>query len=191
MWTAVLALVSAIIGAVLVGSYEHWRDWYYRPILQIDYAGPDANKVDGDRWKDGKQILEVYIRARIRNIGRLPAKNCLVYLTDLRAVQVSGTTPTSFHDPSPLGWAGWRFTPRDIPRDIPFYVDIMRVSKETPGWLISVQQLFDNQEKLKYYSGTYRFELTATADNAEPVKFSIDVTYAKDWNGLRAVPSKI
>ena len=40
---------------------------------------------------------------------------------------------------------------------------------------------------VKNYSGTYRFQLTVTADNAEPATCEVDVTYAGNWNDLRAV----
>jgi hypothetical protein len=186
--TAVLAFGSAIVGAVLHGTYQHLRDWYGRPRLQIDYEGKDgANKVDVDYHSGEKHVAEVYIRARIQNLGKRPAKNCLVFLTALTEVHQSGTTPTSFYDATPVAWPGWKFSPKDIPRGIPFYVDIMKVSKHTSGWLISVEHLYASHEKLKNYSGTYRFQLTATADNAAPVTYEIDVTYNQNWNNLRAV----
>ena len=65
----------------------------------------------------------------------------------------------------------------------------MKVSKHTSGWIISVEYLFPSQQGLRNYSGAYRFELTATADNADPVTYEIDVTYEKDWHNLRAVPA--
>jgi hypothetical protein len=61
----------------------------------------------------------------------------------------------------------------------------MKVSKNSPGWMISVEQLFPSQ--LREYSGTYRFQLTATADNALPVVFEIDVAY--DRTGTIYEPS--
>ena len=61
-----------------------------------------------------------------------------------------------------------------------FFVDLLRVSKHDPGWLLSVGQLFSSQGSLKTYSGTYRFQLTVTADNAEPATCEVDVTYARE-----------
>ncbi len=187
--TAVIAFGSAIVGAVLHGIYQHLRDWYGRPRLRIDYQGTvGANYVDLDYHRQGENIAEIYIRARIRNIGRRPAKNCLVFLTAIREVHPSDTTQASFYDPTAVAWAGSKFSPRDIPRGIPFYVNVVKVSKHTSGWLIAVENLYGNEEKLKYYRGTYRFQLTATADNAEPITYEIDVTYNGDWHNLRAVP---
>jgi hypothetical protein len=188
---AIISLVSGAVGAILAFISQPLRDWLYRAILTIDYEGnDDANKIEVGYLKDGKQIDEVYIRARIRNEGKRPAKNCQVFLTDLEEVHQSGTTPTSFYDPTPVAWAGWKFSLRDIPRSIPFYVDIMKVSKHTSGWLISVENLYGNQDKLQNYRGTYRFQLTATADNAKSVIYEIDVMYDGDWHNLRAIPHK-
>jgi hypothetical protein len=181
-----VAAGSAIAGGLVTGFYEHWRDWYERPKLQLDYEGTDGNRIEADRTEAGHLISEIYIRARVRNTGRRAAKDCVVFLTAITEVHPGGkTTPTPYHDAMPLGWPGWKFSPRDIPRGVEFYVDVMKVSKNSPGWMISVERLFT--DRLRDYSGTYRFQLTAIADNALPVVFEIDVTYNQDWHNLRAV----
>jgi hypothetical protein len=150
--------------------------------LQIDYEGSAANKIETN--------TDVFIRARARNTGPGTAKNARVLLTSLKEVHPSGaTTPTSFHDSKLLPWAGFDFKPRDLPSSpyAHFYVDLMRVSKHEPGWIFCVQQVFASQSNLKDYKGTYRFNLTLTADNAKPVTFEVDVTYFGDWHNLRAV----
>jgi hypothetical protein len=81
------------------------------------------------------------------------------------------------------------YAPRHTPAPgVHFYVDLMRVSKHQPGWLFCVEKLLASQAGLKDYSGTYRFQLTLTDDNAEAATCEVDVTYAKDWHNLRAVP---
>src|SRR5437879_783523 len=137
--TIVIAVVgagAAIVGGLLSGAYQHCRDHFSRPKLAIDYEDTPANKVE--------TVAEVYIRARVRNIGGRMAKGAQVFLTSLKEVQTSGkTTATSLRDSMPLAWAGWKFTPRDIPPapNVHFYVDLTRVSKHDPGWLISVENL--------------------------------------------------
>jgi hypothetical protein len=127
---------------------------------------------------------------RVRNIGSETSKNARVFLTSLKEVHQSGvTTPTSLHDATPLPWAGWDFEPRDLPPspEANHYVDLMRVSKHEPGWIICAQQVFADQAKLRRYRGTYRFHVTLTADNAEPATCAVDVNYLGDWHNLRAV----
>ena len=172
---------AAIAGGLLSGAYQHCRDLYEQPKLQIDYEGTRVNKAETDN--------EIYIRARVRNSGRRTAKGARVFLTSLSEVQPTGILhPTSLHDSKPLAWSGWTFAPRDIPpaSRVHFYIDLMRVSKHEPGRLFSVEQLFASQTALQKYSGTYRFQLTLTADNAKPATCEIDVTYKQDWNSLRA-----
>jgi hypothetical protein len=54
-------------------------------------------------------------------------------------------------------------------------------------WNICVSQLFSGGDDIRSYSGTYRFQLTATADEAEPVTLNVEVTYDQNWHNLRAV----
>jgi hypothetical protein len=184
-----ISALAAIVGGLLSGAYQEWRDYREQPKLLLDYEGTaGSNKVDVEYKKGEQQIAEIYIRVRIRNVGRRAAKNCLVFLVGVKEVHPSGLTSTSFYDAQPLAWPGWSFPPRDVPMGVDFYVDLMKVSKHSPGWLISVERHFADQESLKNYSGTYRFQLMATAENAEPYLFEIDVTYDKDWHNLRAVP---
>jgi hypothetical protein len=155
--------------------------------LQIDYKGIDgANKVETES--------DVFIRARVRNIGSETYKNARVFLTSLKEVHQSGvTTPTSLHDATPLPWAGWDFKPRDLPPspDANHYVDLMRVSKHEPGWIICAQQVFADHDKLKRYRGTYRFHVALCADNAILTTCGVDVSYYGDWHNLRAVAAPI
>jgi hypothetical protein len=186
------ALVGGLLGGLLSGAYQHCRDWFSRPKLQIDYKETSANKVEiAYKKDDSTDVADIYIRARVRNTGRRTAKGAQVFLTSLKEVHPSGsTTATSFHDSMPLSWAGWNFKPRDIPpaSSVHFYVDLMRVSKHQPRWFFTVENLLSSHAGLENYSGTYRFQLTLTADNAKPAICEIDVTYAKDWHSLRAVP---
>ncbi len=186
--TLTVALVSggaAIAGGLLSGAYQHARNHWTRPKLQVDYEGSDGNKVDSEIKKGEKVVSEIYIRVRVRNGGRSVAKGCRLFLTALHEVHVSGVTQTNWYDSMPLPWAGWDFTPRDVPSGPEFYVDVVKVSKDYSDWIFF--KLFASQTNLKNYRGTYRFRLLATADNADPVVREIDVTYDGDWHNLRAV----
>jgi hypothetical protein len=142
MEIAIVGAGAAIVGGLLSGAYQHWRDWYYRPVLQIDYQDTAPYKVEIISEKiDGIDPGEIYIRARVRNTGRRTAKGARVFLASLQEVLHSGTPQTSFHDAKPLALSGWDFTPRDIPPapGVHFYVDLMKVLKQ-PGWIFSVEK---------------------------------------------------
>jgi hypothetical protein len=161
------------------------------PKLSIDYKGAPANKTEARFTKnDGVTVDEIYIRVRVRNLGKQTAKGARVFLTDLHEVQNGIVSQKSFvWDSLQLGWAGWDFDPKDVPQGVSFYADVMRVSKQTSGWLLSVQKMrLANDADLVHYSGTLRFQVTVTADNAAPASCELDVIYNQDWHSLRAVP---
>ncbi len=158
-----------------------------QPKLEVDYEGTEANKVEAHYKRDQTNVDEIYIRVRVRNLGQRTAKGSRVFLTRLREI-TADTTSVAIHDSLQLPWAGWLFEPRDIPPGVSFYADLMRVSKHTSGWIFSVQKKFAIRPEMEQYSGTYRFRVTVTADNAVPAVCEVDVTYKQDWHTLRAVP---
>jgi hypothetical protein len=179
---AIIGAVGGLSGGLFSGAYQHLRDWLTRPQLLIDYEGKEgANQVTVSDT--------IYIRARVKNNGRQIARSCRVFWTGLEEVHPSGaTTEAPFHDPLVLEWAGWSFVLLDVPAGVSFYVDVLRVLKDQPGWKFSVKYLFTSEEHLVDYRGTYRFHLMVTADNATPASCEIDVTYNGHWQSLRAVP---
>ena len=132
------------------------------------------------------KISEVYIRACVRNVGLSPAQNCRLYMTGLDEKRGDHLEKTAFQDARPIAWAGWKFEPRVVPNGVDFYVDVVRVNKAVPGWIFSVE-LFSSEETLMTYRGIYRFHLLATADNATPVPFSLDVNYEGDWHYFKGL----
>jgi hypothetical protein len=111
-----------------------------------------------------------------------------VFLVALNEVHPSGkTTPAALHDSLMLAWAGYHFEPRDVPRGLWFFADVIRVSKHQSEWVFSVDKLFAQHFHLKDYRGTYRFHLMVTGDNTTPATCEVDVTYDGDWHSLRAL----
>ena len=183
--------VAGVAGRVLSGIFPHAVAWFNKPKLILDFEGGNSNIVHDER-KEGEKLLSfIYVRVRVRNKGRHTAKGCRVFLTGLKEVLPGGNIlPTALDDSKVLAWAGWHFSPIDVPSGVEFYVDVMRVSKHDRGWLFSVEKLFSSQQNLKNYAGTYRFHLMVSGDNAAPAHCEIDVTYNGDWHGLRAVAVK-
>jgi hypothetical protein len=183
---ALIGAGAAIAGGLVTGAYENLRDWLSRPILAIDCnSNSAATRVENEYMVGQEKKEEVYIRARVRNVGRRPAQNCRVYLTKLSEIKGTNLGDTVFKDARPVSWAGWDFLPRLVPKGVDFYLDIARVSKKTRGWVLPLERLFASEEKLTQYVGTYRFHLVATADNATPVQYSVDVEYNGDWHNIR------
>jgi hypothetical protein len=181
LFGSVCALVGGILGGLLSGAYQHWRDWLSRPRIRIDYDPvAEANNVVIKRQTDNGEINEVYIRARVSNTGGRPAKGAQVFLTSLRKKYTSGgDLPNSIHDSAIVSWAGHKLDPRDIPRDenIHFYVDLVRFSDRDALWDFRVDKLFKGQQVLNDHRGTYLFRLIATAENAGSASCEVEVFY--------------
>jgi hypothetical protein len=176
--------------AVLVALFKDaLLRWWRRPILTIDFKNLEDNNVPVQYKYQGKDVEEIVYRARLTNGGWDTAKNCRVFLTSIKEVINTNEVKTNYHDSKPLSWPGWKFEPRDIPHNIVFYIEVVGVFKHEAGWNFKINQR-EEIPRMRTFSGTYRFQLTATADNAKPKSCEIDVTYpnkeVSDWEQLRA-----
>ena len=189
-WIAAGAAIGGgLVAGLLTGAYQHWREYRNRPILAIDFQDDDYHKVEapGDP-AGGNNPPYVYIKIRVRNNGHWAAKGCRVFLSQLEEVHPSGKTTRAFFLGSrQLAWEGLKFVPLDIPSDLDFYADVVRVSKAASGWEMAVEQLFASERSLQSYKGTYRFHAVVTSENAWPARCVVDVSYDGDWHNLRAV----
>jgi hypothetical protein len=191
-WVLVLsAVISAVFGlfsGLLGRLVEEWR---YRPRLVVEFIPEEGGFRTEGTWKneDGTQITEIYIRARVRNVGRRIAKKCRPYMIRLEEVHTSGTTQTPFCDSAVLRWPRADYEPRDIPNGINCFFDVVGVLKNRPGWRFkfSEKEMVSDYAALPKYEGTYRFTVLVTGDGVEPEGRKIDVTYNGNSNNLRAV----
>ncbi len=141
---------AAIAGGLLTGAFQAFWEWRIGPVLKIDFDSTSpATKVENEYLVGQDKKEEIYVRARVRNIGHRPAMNCRVYLIKLSEVNGKHLGNTVFYDAMPVTWAGWDFDPRVLPKDADFYIDVMRVSKHDRGWIFPVKKLFASHEKLK------------------------------------------
>jgi hypothetical protein len=176
------------IVALLLAFSGNIKNFFTRPKLKLDYEGEAANVVPTQHPEDGQLFSVIYVKPRIRNLGQRVAKNCRVYLTNIQKVHTAGcsTSPTAFYDARVISWPLRDFKPRDIPKTVDFYIDVVRVYKEKTGWYFGIKGRYASLEELNTYSGTYRLTLVATAENANPAKLVIDITYDnKDLNSLK------
>jgi hypothetical protein len=186
---AAAGIVGAVIGGFVGGITPQIVAWYLRPKLKIDYLGDDENIVTAEEpGANGQTIPYLWVRARVRNSGRLRAEKCQVFLTSLHEVRADGSVSARLlKDSKPLQWAGGSRAPIDVPPGVEFYVDLLRISKAESGWDM-LFGLFRHQRKgeLGSYSGTYQFHLMISGDNAPPQSCTINVDYKRDWHTLRA-----
>jgi hypothetical protein len=182
------------VGAIIGGLIQVSAKWWNRPKLKLDFVGNEANRTEGIFTLNGREIVQIYLRARLRNKGRRVARNCSVYLVGIVKVLPGGTAPTKYHDAMPLTWPGSPRDrkPRDLPKGIEAYVDVVSVRKNEPSWHFHIRELLGDPQavqSLTSYKGTFRLTLVATADDAKPRTLSFDVYHDGDWRNLRAQTS--
>lgn len=165
------------------------EEWWYRPRLLVEFIQDQGGFRTEGRWKEGDtEMVEIYIRARVRNIGRgRVAKQCRPYLVKLDEVHASGTTSTKYHDSLVLRWPLRDYQPRDIPKGVNQFFDVVGVLKNRPGWRFTFRECFSEHADLLYYEGTYRFTVLVAGDGVKPAGGMIDVIYDGNPNTLRAV----
>jgi len=178
------AIGGGLVAGLLSGAYQHWRDWQERPRLALDFEATDGPNLVRINGKDGQ--VDRYVRVRIRNVGKHVAKESIVYLTSIEEVHDSGTTPTAFQEAMQLSWPLNEYGHRNLPNSGDLYVDLVKIHSRAPGWHFGFKQLHANHDGLKSHSGTYRFHLVATAENAESKTLVVNVKYEQAVNTLRA-----
>jgi hypothetical protein len=155
---------AAILGGLLTGFYESAQNWWTRPKLAIEYTNGPANRVQATWEENQKPVDWVIVRAGIRNKGKRPATNCRTLLIDLQEIHDnSGHHRADSFDSMPLPWAGWDFTSRTLPppKEIVFYVDLVRVRKDTPGWQFTFNKPLASLAKLEHFHKYCIVELLA------------------------------
>ncbi len=188
------AWIPAVVG-LLTGLFSglagrRFEAWWFAPKLRVEFVQSEGGFRTEGSWKQGNvEFVEIYIRARVRNLGAIVAKQCRPYLVKLEEVQPSGTTSTELFDSVVLRWPGYPhdFAARDIPKGVNQFFDIVGVLKNEPGWRFAFRERFSSHRGLLTYKGTYRFTVLVSGDGFKPMGRKIDVTYSGDWNGLRAV----
>lgn len=180
---AMAALIGSVVGALLTVFSQSVISWWTRPklVLEFDQSIDRAQT----SWTGESPFDGFNLRVSVRNIGRRSALGTRVYIAGMHAVHASGLTH-SLRDSRQVSWAGWSFEPRSVQRGITFYADFVRISKVTSGWQFTFSERMALDEDLESYKGTYRFDLLAVADDAEPARLKVDVDYNGDWHNVRA-----
>src|SRR5438309_3393843 len=128
-WILLLSAVIGLVSGLFSGLFgRRLEEWWYQPRLKVDFIQDDGGFRTEGRWKEGDtELVEIYIRARVRNMGRRVAKQCRPYLVNLEEVHPSGTTLTRYYDSLVLRWPGpvQDYQPRDIPQGVNQFFDVV------------------------------------------------------------------
>lgn len=170
-WVALISVGVSLAAGLFSGLFgRRLEEWWFRPKLVVDFIPSGGGFRTEGRWMENDvELVEIYVRARVRNFGRIVAKQCRPYLVKLEEVHPSGrTTPTTYFDSLPLRWPGNTYEPRDIPSKINQFFDIVGVLKNRPGWRFGFRERFTGlTELLKSLSKkVWQTQLPATVSDS-------------------------
>jgi|SRR5271155_5430191 len=184
----ILAGIASGLFSGLAGRYV--EEWLSRPRLKVDFVPSEGGFQTEAKWeKDGTEFVEIYIRARVQNRWGHVAKQCRAYLVKLEEVHSPSTKATEYHDSLVLRWpapGGGDYLPRDIPRGVNQFFDVVGVFKHSPSeWRFGFKERFSEHDELRKRRGRYRFTVLVTGDGVKPAGRKIDVIYEGRSDNLK------
>lgn len=194
----VSTLAGGVLGAIISPMSIYLYRRRYRPVLtpSVDADGgsilvtPMWDAHDLEDWKKrfetDKSARPVstgdakFARLKVRNTGRKEkAVHCRGTLIGMEKLVNGNRTPLPFPDPEPLVWAGVDAVERELPREIPSFLNICMVNLKTKKADLCIVHYPIMYMNLLDDDGTYFFHILLTADNADPVE---TVVVRVTWN---------
>jgi hypothetical protein len=197
--------VSTILLAFVAVGQEWIRAWWASPEFEVTTASapPDCVMVPVHDVQSGAFIANtVYLRIRVKNVGRATAQYVEVYADSLHRVLPDGVRErvTAFPVMN-LKWAntaGDIYIPRLVP-DMPKHCDVCHVIDPARRWGTAddrrdlelpadrTSMAFDLQTAPNHKAhivgpGKYVLEVLVAAENRRPVRRSVQIELEGHWN---------
>ena len=192
-WKDLLPLVGVILGAALSLVVEAVRRRVFSPRLRVVKVFTKPTSVPG---KDNKYWKSTYVKIEIKNKSRVTAKDAKAYITKIEEYD-NGYFKESefFQDTLRLRWA---YEPQeeelhagiDIPKHIPFHIDIMSIKIEDYPEPTRIIQCSNKYLRFNSKGGLlnqiksgkrYRFHVALAAENTETRSIVVDVIIGPAW----------
>jgi hypothetical protein len=198
-----LGLVSLLVGAVVGPVLNYCVKRHHRPVLTGGVEGDKGSLVETvkftpDEEKRASQIEEAlaiepvtpslrikHARLRVVNAGRRDsAVRCRGTLTKIE--RYNGTTwdELPYHDAGQLIWAYVGTPERELPRNVPAYLDLCFVMNLNQTLILCLNPLPEMYKKIINGEGSYRLHVLLTADNADPVTKVVRMNWSGKYDQL-------
>jgi hypothetical protein len=179
-------VIGFILGAAGTLATERIRLWLNRPEIRIAFA-PDEHclRFTHAHVGNGARVFETeskYLRLRVSNERRFPAKNCRALLSDFRRYDNGQNSTLLLADTLPLRWAYLGFQPIDLPVRTHFYVDLISALQDRKHFTVELEAQPLVLQNATNAQGKYSFDVSVVGDNFDPVNLRVFLDWKRDWN---------
>ena len=183
-------VVGTVVGFILgVGgtlTTERIGLWLKRPKIRVEFT-PDEHclRFSHAHVANGVRVFETeskFLRLRVSNESRFPAKNCRALLSDVRRYGSEQNSTLLLADTLPLRWAYLGFQPIDLPGRTHFYVDLISALQNDKHFKIGLEAEPLVLQNATRAEGKYSFDVSVVGDNFDPVSLRVCVNWKRDWD---------
>ena len=179
-------VVGFILGITSTLGTERLRLWLNRPRVRIQFT-PDEHclRFSHAHLQNGVRVFETeskFLRLRVSNERRFPAKNCRVLLSDFRRYDSDQTSVLLLADTVPLRWAYLGFQPIDLPGRTHFYVDLISALQDQKYFRVELKEQPLVLQNATNAEGKYSFDVAVVGDDFDPVSLRVFLNWKRDWN---------
>ena len=179
-------LVGFVLGIAGTLLGERIRLWLNRPKIRIEFT-PDEHclRFSHAHVDNGVRVFETeskYLRLRVSNKRRFPAKNCRTLLSDFRRHGNDRSSDLLLADTLPLRWAYLGFQPIDLPGRTHFYVDLISALQDRKYFSVELEAQPMVLQNATNAEGKYSFDVSVVGDNFDPVNLRVFLDWKRDWN---------
>jgi hypothetical protein len=180
-------VVSALTGGLAGSLVNLTRNWWREPILKILFQENEKGCLITTNFVGGNELLQRYVRLKVRNAGRSTAKDVSICVVKLR-FEAPDEDPVDFEqEVLDLKVA---MTPDQITFRLAAgahqYVDLWHTQKEHGG-VAFMTDFVATPATLAFFPrkpGIYRAEVFVSADNAPSVGYTASWSWDGQYPGL-------
>ena len=179
-------VVGFVLGAAGTLATERIRLWLNRPEIRIAFT-PDEHCLGFSHAhvENGARVFETeskYLRLRVSNERRFPAKNCRALLSDFRRYDNDQSSTLLLADTLPLKWVYLGFQPIDLPGRTHFYVDLISALQDCKYFTVVLEAQPLVLQDATNAQAKYSFDVSVVGDNFDPVNLRVFLNWNRDWD---------
>ena len=184
MLSAILGFLGGFLSAIFA---EPLRQWLFRPRLKLEFENNGDFVVRTPEGPNMQHEAHV-VRTKVTNTSGRLAKSCRAFLINIERLDNSGKWErTVYSDSLQLGWSALendRHSPRDLPKNVPHYVDIVSALQSTASFMPAVPTAPFRYANLWQSSDTYRFTIMVSGDGVKPASIGIRFKWIGAWDRI-------